>query len=124
MQQSEDIGSFFKENKDLVKDYLNLRLDIFKLKLVRMLSKFSGYLIWIIISLFLLFLFVLFLGLVAGFWLSEVTGSYIIGFGIVTLLILLKIVVLAIFRKTFFVNPIVRNIIAKLSNEDEPPTDN
>jgi hypothetical protein len=80
MSEFENLGSFFRENKKLVKDYLDARLEIYKLKLIRIFSKSAGYFIWIIISLFLLFLFFIFLGLVTGFWLSELTGSYVTGF--------------------------------------------
>jgi hypothetical protein len=117
MADTENLGGFFKENKKLVKEYLDTRLEIFELKLIRILSKSAGYFIWIIISLFLFFLFIIFLGLVAGLWLSELTGSYVTGFGIITLIILLKIVLLYAFRKTLFVNPIIRTIISKVSNE-------
>jgi hypothetical protein len=122
MAETENLGSFFKENKKLVKEWLDARLEIYKLKLIRIISKSAGYFIWIIISLFLSFLFIIFLGLVAGFWLSDLTGSYVIGFGITTLIILLKIILLTVFRKTLFVNPIIRSII-KRANHDEDEMD-
>lgn len=118
MSEFENLGSFFRENKKLVKDYLDARLEIYKLKLIRIFSKSAGYFIWIIISLFLLFLFFIFLGLVTGFWLSELTGSYVKGFGITTLIILVVIIVLALLRKVLFVNPIIRNIINRASDEN------
>jgi len=121
MPETENLGSFVNENKKLVREYLNARLEIYKLKIIRILSKAAGYFIWIIISLFLLFLLTIFLGLVAGFWLSEITGSYVLGFGLVTLLIVIKIIFLALFRKNLFVNPIIRNVIDRVSDEDEEP---
>src|SRR6185295_15483600 len=119
MQESETLGSFLKENKKLVKEYLDTRMEIYKLKLIRILSKSAGYFIWIIISLFLLLLLMIFLGLVAGIWLSEITGSYVLGFGLVTLIILVKIIFLALFRKKLFVDPIIRNVISRLNDGDE-----
>jgi hypothetical protein len=118
MAETENLGSFFKENKNLVKEYLDTRLEIYKLKIIRILSKSAGNLIWIIISLFLILLFSIFLALVGGFWLSDLTGSYVKGFGIITLIILLKIVLLTIFRKTLFINPIVRLIVSKTADEE------
>lgn len=119
MSDSENLGSFFKENKKLVKDYFETRLDILRLKIIRIFSKSAGYLIWIIVSLFLLWLFIIFLGLVTGFWLSSVTGSYTIGFGITALIILILIIILALLRKVLFVNPIIRTIIKKAIKETE-----
>src|SRR5689334_16601071 len=103
MSENENFGSFFKENKKLVKEYFDTRLEIFKLKLIRLFSKSSGYFIWMIISLFLLFLLMVFVGLVIGFWLTDVTGSYVKGFGYTTLIMLAVIILLALFRKALFV---------------------
>lgn len=119
MPETENLGSFFKENKKLAGEYLDTRMEIYRLKLIRILSKSTGYFIWIIISLFLLLLLMIFLGLVAGIWLSEITGSYVLGFGLVTLLILVKIIFLAFFRKKLFVNPIIRNVISRMNDGDE-----
>jgi len=119
MPETETFGSFFKENKKLVREYLDTRLEVYKLKLIRIISKSAGYFIWVIISLFLLLLLMIFLGVVAGIWLSEVTGSYVLGFGIIAALVLLKIIFLAVFRNTFFVNPVIRNVISRISDEEE-----
>lgn len=115
----ENLGSFFKENSALAREYFETQMEIYRLKTVRLISKTAGYFIWIIISLFLLFLFFIFLGAVAGLWLSDITGSYIAGFGITTLVILLLIIVLALLRKSLFVNPIIKAII----HRSEPPTE-
>src|SRR5689334_2875080 len=111
MAGQDNLGSFIKENKSLVKDYLDTRLEIYKLKMIRLFSKSVGYFIWMIISVFLVFLFIVFAGLVTGFWLSSLTGSYVAGFGYTTLIMLVLIVVLAVFRKALFVNPIIRKAI-------------
>jgi hypothetical protein len=119
MTESESFGSFFKENKKLVREYVEIHLERYKLKLIQVFSKSAGFLFWIIISLFLFLLFSIFFGLVIGFWLSEITGSYILGFGITTIIIALKILLLTAFRKKLFVDPIIRNIIDKVSEQDE-----
>jgi hypothetical protein len=111
MAEKEDLGSFLKENKKLVKDYLDTRLEVFKLTMIRLFSKSGGYFIWIIISLSLIFLLLTFTGLVIGFWLTDITGSYVKGFGSTTLIMLGIIIFLALFRKVLFVNPIIRKII-------------
>jgi hypothetical protein len=113
--------SFFSENKNLVKKYIETRLNIYRLSLVKTISKAAGYFFWIIISVFLFFLFIIFSGLVTGFWLSRITGSYTIGFGITTLIVLLLIIILALFRKALFVNPVIKAIIGQtnIGQEEE-----
>jgi len=124
MSEFEDLGSFFRENKKLAKEYFDTCLEIYKLKLIRILSRSAGYFIWIIISLFLLFLFIIFLGLVTGFWLSELTGSYVKGFGLTALIILALIIILALLRNVLFVNPIIRNIISRSHDEMKDEEEN
>jgi thiol:disulfide interchange protein len=120
MIENENLGSFLKENKKLVKDYLDTRFEIFRFKLIRMFSKSAGYLIWVIISLFLFSLLMTFIGLVIGFWLTDVTGSYVKGFGYTSLIMLGLITLLALFRKALFVNPIIRIVIRRTTeNNDE-----
>lgn len=119
MPETENLGSFFKENKKLAKEWLDTRLEIYKLKLVRIFSKSAGYFIWIIISLFLLSLFIIFLGLTTGFWLSEIMDSYAKGFGLTALIILAVIILLTFLRKVLFVNPIIRGIINRADEETE-----
>ena len=107
----ENLGSFFQENAKLLREYLETKMKIYRLRAVKMISKSAGYFLWIIISLFLLFLFIIFLGVVLSLWLSDITGSYIAGFGITTGIILLVIILLTLFRKALFVNPIIKAFI-------------
>src|ERR1700761_941726 len=103
MEQPDNLGAFFAENKTLLKEYAETRMEIYRLQSLRVLSKTAGYFAWIIISLFLVFLILLFGGIVVGCWFSGMLHSYVKGFGLVTLLILLVFVLLAVFRKSLFV---------------------
>ena len=119
MTEKENLGSFLKENKVLLKDYLDTQLEIFRLRMIRLFSKSAGYLMWIIVLLFLFFLLATFTGLVVGFWLTEVTGSYIKGFGYTTLIMLGIIILVASFRKVLFVDPVIRMLIRRTSEHDD-----
>lgn len=119
MSQSENMGSFFREMKDLLKEYLETRAEIYRLRGVRFFSKTIGYFFWIILSLFLVLLIIIFGGLVTGFWLSELFHSYVKGFGLTTLILIVLCLVLAIFRRQLFVNPIIRMIISQSHKEKE-----
>ena len=119
MDQNETFGSFFKENKSLLKEYLETRLEIFRLNAIRMASHSAGVLAWLIISIFLIFLIVLFAGLTLGFWLSKLTGSHVMGFGLVSILFVVVFVVFTLLRKKLFLEPIMQMILDRASEEIE-----
>ncbi len=125
--EKETFGTFFNSVKEHAENWFTARLNFYKLKGIRLFAKIAGNFTWFIISLFLFLLFSVFIGLTLGFWLSNVTGSNVLGFGIVTLLILLKIVLLYVFRKKLFINPMIRLMIkqvyGELQDEKEVKTD-
>ena len=122
MSHQEDLGTFLKSGKTLLADYLQTQVEIYRLRGVRALSKTAGYLIWIIICLLLISLIVIFSGIVLGLWLSQLTGSPVVGFGYVTAGYLLIMIILTAFRKAIFVNPIIRLVLKQsrdpYENED------
>ncbi len=118
-EQQENLGSFFKENAKLAREYFETRLEIYRLRAIRLIAKSAGFFLWIIISLFLAFLLIIFLGIVVSLWFSEMTGSYLTGFSITTLIILALIIIIALLRKKIFVNPIIRTFISKTAVKDE-----
>jgi hypothetical protein len=118
MANFENLGSFYTENKTILKDYLETKLEIYRLQGIKVFSKSAGYMIWVIIAAFFFFLFIIFAGITLGFWLSNVTGSNIAGFGITAGIIVLLMVFLTLLRKVLFINPIIRTIIRHSSKED------
>ena len=79
MPDHENLGSFFSENKTILKEYLETRLEIYRLQGIRMASKSIGFLVWMFLFVFLFMLVLIFTGLVLGFWLSQLTSSYVAG---------------------------------------------
>lgn len=118
MSAPQDLGSFVKENKDILWDYWETQLEIYRLKGVKAFSKSVGYLLWVIISIFMIWLITVFIGLVMGFWLSALTGSYVMGFGITTLIFIVITLLLWVFRKPLFVNPLIKSILQKTQDLD------
>jgi hypothetical protein len=119
MGKPDNIASFIHENKDVLKEYLETRYEIYRLKGVRTLSKTAGYLAWIIISLFLLFLVIIFGGLTLAYWLAGLFSSMVIGFGLTAIIIIAVFALLAIFRNQLFVNPVIRSIISRSNDHNE-----
>ncbi len=115
MSTTQNIQDFLDENVALIKDYLETKTDIYKLKAIRSSSLILGSLVWIIISAFLFFLLFIFIGLVLGFWFSELTDSFTIGFGLATLLIFVVMLLVALFRKQLFIYPMIRIFIKMMT---------
>lgn len=123
MSQPKNLGSFFSDNKALLKEYLETRMEIYRLQSLRLFSQSAGYFAWIIVSLFLVFLILFFTGLVVGFWLSGLLHSNVKGFGLTTLLIVFIFIMLAIFRKSLFIDPVIKSIIQRSGDETENASD-
>jgi len=119
MDQPDNLGSFFVENKTLLKEYLETRLEIYRLQSLRLFAKSAGLFAWVLLSLFLAFLFLLFGGMMVAFWFSSLFHSQVKGFGLVTLLILAVFILLAVFRKALFVDPVIQSVIQKSKEEED-----
>ena len=119
MSQPDNLGAFFNENKTVLKEYLETRMEIYRLQGLRIFAKSAGYFAWIFLSLFLAFLFLLFGGLMVGYWFSDLLHSTVKGFGLVTLIIGVLFILIAIFRKALFVDPVIYSIIKRSKEEEE-----
>ena len=119
MPQPDNLGGFFAENKKLLKEYLETRLEIYRLQSLRLFAKSAGYFAWILLSLFLAFLFLLFGGMMVAFWFSNLFHSTVKGFGMVALLILVIFILIALFRRILFVEPVIQSIIQRSKDESD-----
>jgi hypothetical protein len=121
MSKPTDLGAYLKESKDLFQHYIETRVEILRLQMIRSLSKAIGSLVWLILLLFILFLLLIFIGLILGFLFSEITGSNVIGFSISTGILFLFALLLILLRRTLFIDPVVRLLIGIFSapGEDE-----
>jgi hypothetical protein len=117
--QPDNLGSFISENKAVLKEYLETRMEIYRLQSLRIFSKSAGYFAWIMVSALLAFLILVFGGLMLGYWFSSLLGSFVKGFGLVTLLLVVVFVLLALLRKSLFVDPVVQSIIQRSREEVE-----
>ncbi len=120
MDQPDNLGSFIKDSKPLLKEYLETRLELFRLQAIRTGSRSAGYLVWVIVAVFLLFLVLLFAGIVLGCWLSLLTGSYVTGFGLTTIVFLLIFGFFTAFRDKLFIHPVMHSIIRKTVDQEKP----
>jgi hypothetical protein len=116
---SDNLNDFYKENKRLVADYFETRLQILKLTSVRSLSRTLSMLILITLISFMVLFFLLFLVIAFSWFMSDLLGSAAMGFlcggGVFIVILLLAIV----FRKALFLNPLIRLFIQTSTQEEE-----
>ena len=123
MSKPTDLGAYLKENKDLLQRYVETRVEIIRLQMIRSTSKALGHLIWLIVLLFLFFMLLIFIGLILGFLFAEITGSNVIGFSISTGILFLITLFLTAFRRKLFIDPVVRLLIGVFTTPGEDEED-
>ncbi len=111
MASTEDIGSFLQENKDVIRDYVDTRTELFKLQAVRMTARTVSLLAVVGMVTMLALLVVFFLGMSLSYWLSDLLHSQTAGFGITGALFVVLLVLVVLFRKSLFLNSLTRAII-------------
>jgi len=116
--------SYFEELRTTLENYIQNRILLIKLQVVEKMSKllagmFTGLLI-VILSFFVL----LFLSIMLGYYFADLTGSNYIGFGILTVVYILLLVLLIVFRKNLVENKIINMVIEVFfdKNEDKNET--
>lgn len=119
MSQPTDFGTYLKENKELLQRYVETRIEILRLKLIRSTSKAIGSLIWLIVLLFMFFLLLVFIGMTLGFLFAEITGSNVLGFLISTGILFFFTLLISVFRKKLFIDPVVRLLIGTMTDHTE-----
>lgn len=115
----DNLNEFYDENRKLVSEYLETRLEILKLTLIRSASKTLGVLAFITIICFLLLMFLLFLVIAFSWWMSDLMGSAALGYLTGSGVFILLIAICFIFRKPLFVNPFVRLFLRSSLDEEE-----
>jgi hypothetical protein len=119
MSSKETFFSFFSENKALLKEYIDTRLELIKLQGIRALSQgFSLVMVALIVALLALFV-LFFLGMTFAFWIASITGSNIIGFASASGLFALILLLVIAFRRVLFQNPMIRMFIRETMDETE-----
>lgn len=123
MTDKETFSGFIRENRALLKEYLELRMDLFKLQGVRMISRsFSVLVVAVIVALMGLFV-LLFLGIAFAWWIAGLTGSNIIGFASAGGLFMLLLILVIVLRRPLFQNPLIRLFIEESVSDPEDRDD-
>ena len=121
MYPRDDFSTFFRENKSLLREYLDVRTELLRLQGIRLIARsFSFLMVGVIIVLMALFI-LLFLGIAFAFWIASLTGSQVVGFLCAAALFMAVLAVFIAMRRVLFQNPLVRLFIREsdiVSDED------
>jgi Zn-dependent protease with chaperone function len=116
MEMKED---FFTDSKEAVKEYLEERLLLLKLKMVDKISKGVAMMAIFVICIILGAVFLILLGIFGGFFFSSLTGGYASGFAIITGIYLIIIVLVLIVLKNWIQSSIINKIIRHLLSQNK-----
>ncbi|RFS23368.1 hypothetical protein DVR12_10145 [Chitinophaga silvatica] len=120
----DNFSNYFNQTGKVAKEYLETRLDLIKLQAAGKLSKALGLFFSLTMAFLLFFFVVVFLGMVFGFWIGEMTNSYTIGFSCAAGLFILLFLVIMIFRKPLIQRPLGKLLLSELLDEiNEPEED-
>lgn len=119
-----DSGQVFRELKEDVSTYVELKLELLKLSTYERMGKIISILSYDLILLFLAFFAILFIFLAVGLFLGDLFGSMGAGFGCVAVLYLLLIGIIVLNKQQ--ISTAITNIIiaALTSNDDKNDTAN
>jgi hypothetical protein len=118
MSNATNFSEFYQENKKLVREYIETRVELLKLKSVRSLSQVLSLMIILFITSALLLFVMLFLGMSFAWWIARLTDSNAIGFlsaaGLFTLLVMIVIAL----RKPLFRTPLIKMFISEAMKDE------
>ena len=117
--ESPKISESIAELTDQVKNYIQLRIDLFKLNLTEKLATLTTTLLISIIFFIVFLFFTLFLSLAFIFWFKEYAGNAWLGSLIVAGFYILVGVTVYLLRDRLFLNRVVVQISKILLEEEE-----
>lgn len=121
----ESFGSFVNETASLLKEYVEVRIELIKLRAVRMASRTLSILVTAFIITMLSLFILLFLGLTFSAWITALTGSQVAGYVSTAGLYLILLLLVVAFRRPLLQDPMIRVFINENLNDqgDESQTD-
>jgi hypothetical protein len=120
-----DSKQFFRELKDDITTYAELKLELLKLDSYERISKLATILLYGLFISSIIFLAFFFIFLTLGFYLSGLLASQIFGFGIVSLICLLIVLIVYLNKEQInnkILNILIARLIANEQTEDKTVT--
>ncbi|NCU32739.1 MAG: hypothetical protein EOM23_07400 [Candidatus Moranbacteria bacterium] len=115
----EKFGNNLQEVIDNIKQYVNLKTELYSLIILERLARISTQVIVLLIILQLVFFFMLFLSFGFVHWLDKVIGNQLVAYLIVATFYLILGVFVFVFRKQLFLNPLIKGFTRIFAEEED-----
>ena len=114
-----DLSKNLSTITDVLKDYLHVKMNLFKLELLQKTSRAGLFLFTFFSVIFSVFAVAIFLMFAFSFWYGERTGNLSQGFLISAVFFLLVLVLVFLLRKVIFGRSLIKNISKILFTGDD-----
>jgi hypothetical protein len=115
----ENVNKHFEGSLKDIREYINLKTELYSLILIERFSKMFTKFLVVIIFFFFLFFFLLFLSLGFIHWFHKITGSELIGYVITAVFYLLLGLLIYSLSKKMFLNPMLKGFTSVLFEEED-----
>lgn len=104
---------------DIIRGYLNARVDLWKLTLLERISLIGSFFISSVILILIAAFGLLFFSFAFAFWYGNNYGDLAAGFLIITIVYVVLGIIFYLLRKSLIVRPVIRSLSAIIFAEDE-----
>ncbi len=111
-------NNYFKETYQLIEKYVDDRVSLIKIQTAKKTANLTSNIIFIFFISIILFFGLMFAGFMMAYFFAEKYNSNFYGFGIVSIVYLIILVLFIIFYKLFFSRKI-KDMVTKLFFENE-----
>jgi hypothetical protein len=115
MGTDKSFSSYYSESKGLLKEYVEVRVKLLKLQLIKALSRSLGMMFAMMVVSFFAFLVILFLGFSFSAWIATETGNMALGYAAGAGLFFIFLLLVIVLRKPLFMNPLIRVFIREMA---------
>ena len=115
MNQEEN---YFQDTRKKLRQYIQHRILLLRLQATDKASNLAARLITVTVVILTALFLLIFASLTAGYWLSHITGSFTIGFGIVALFYLVILLLVIFFLRKNLRNFLINKFIDLLNKKD------
>jgi hypothetical protein len=113
--------SFFANYKDLLVDYADKRIELVKLEAAEKVAIIGGLSASFLLIMLFSFLSLMFVSVMFGFLLAEMSGSMLSGFSLLALLYVFLLILVIVFRKN--ISKPISNLLVKILLKEEESHD-
>ncbi len=117
--EKDKFNKTFKRTVDDIKTYINLKTELYTLILIERSSKIFSKFLAVIIFFFMMFFVLLFLSLAFVHWFAALTGELIASYLLVAFLYLLMGLLVYLFRRKLFLNPMLKGFTDELFEKED-----